>query len=223
MPLALATAQSYFRSMKRICFFSAVCLLSLAPLARAQDAATAAAVASRQEAEENYNTLKGHVDDLVAARDDQAKQIQSLRKDIEDLRLQMSKPSGNYASQDDLKHLAAAVQDLDKKREADKELILKDMEKLGQAVAAPIPTTPHGNSHPVVADPGTSAGPVSHDDQNGFYYTIKKDDTLSLIAQAYREQQGIKVTTKQIQEANPNVNPAKLKVGMKIFIPAPKK
>ncbi len=55
-----------------------------------------------------------------------------------------------------------------------------------------------------------------------FITRSKKDDTLSLIAQAYREQQGIKVTTKQIADANPNVNPAKLHVGMKIFIPAPK-
>ncbi len=204
--------------MKRICFFSAVCLLSLTPLSRAQDPSNAAAIASRQEAEENYNTLKGHVEDMLAAQADQAKQIQSLRKEIEDLRLEMNKPSGNYATTDDLKQLANTVQEMDKKREADKDLILKEMEKLGQAVSAPIPR-PSQRTVPVdpVSNPGNPPG-----DQSGFYYTIQRNDSLSLIAQAYREQQGLKVTSKQIADANPNVNPAKLKVGTKIFIPAPK-
>jgi TolA-binding protein len=219
MPLALTTAQTYFRSMKRIYCFSVVCLLGLAPLLRAQDSTgSAAAVASREEAQENYNTLKGHVEDMLAAQADQAKQIQSLRKEIEELRLQMSKPSSDYATAEDLKQLASAVQELDKKREADKELILKEMEKLGQAVSAPIG---HSTSKPLPMDPVSNSGNPPGD-QNGFYYTIQKNDSLSLIAQAYREQQGLKVTGTQIAAANPNVNPAKLHVGAKIFIPAPK-
>jgi len=219
MPLALHTLQTYFRCMKRIYYFSAICLLSLAPLARAQDQTlSASAMASRQEAEENYNTLKGHVEDMLAAQADQAKQIQSLRKEIEELRLQINKPSANYAGTDDLKQLATAVQEIDKKREADKELILKEMEKIGQAVSAPMS---HSTPRPVPADPVSNSGNPPAD-QNGFYYTIQKNDSLSLIAQAYREQQGLKVTGKQIADANPNVNPAKLHVGTKIFIPAPK-
>jgi LysM repeat protein len=189
----------------------------VAPLLRAQDAApsAAAAEASREEAAENYNTLKGHVDDLLAAQADQIKQIQELKKEIEDLREQMAKPTGNYASPDDLQKVTQAVQDLDKKREADKALILEQMDKLAKLVSEPVS---HGTSRPIVADPTPAANP----DQNGLYYTVKKDDTLSLIAQAYREQQGLKISVKQIEEANPNVNPARLHVGMKIFIPAPK-
>jgi len=210
--------------MKRICRISVLGLLAFAPLLRAQDTPlpvpdaantnSAAAVASRQEAEENYNTLKGHVEDLLAAQADQAKQIQALKKDLDDLRLQLTRPSGNYASQDDLKALNDAIQELDKKREADKKLILEEIK------GAVEPTTPHPTSHPPAASPNAGGGAVNSD-QNGFYYTIKKDDTLGLIAQAYREQ-GVKVTTKQIEDANPNLNPAKLHVGVKIFIPAPK-
>jgi LysM repeat protein len=228
--LALVCAQSYFRRMKRILCISALCLLCAAPLLRAQDAASAAAAASRQEAEENYNTLKGHVDDLLQGQADMNRRLEALAKDIADLRIEMSKPTGNYASQEDLKTLAQAVQEIDKKREADKELILKEMEKLAKVVSAPPPTHPHDKppkSHPQDSENGngsrstsTSGGTGEHD-QTGFYYVIKSGDTLSLIAQAYREQ-GIKVSTPQIVEANPNVNPAKLLVGTKIFIPAPK-
>jgi LysM repeat protein len=218
MQLALATAQSYFPAMKRFFFITTACFLMAAPLARSQDAAAAAAAANRQEAEENYNILKGHVDDLLAAQADQDKQIQALRKEIEDLRQQISKPTGNYASADDLKQLAQAVQDLDKKREADKDLILKEMEKLGRVVSEPDPRT---GSHRNTETPSTvSDAPDSN--REGYYYVVKRDDTLSLIAQAYREQ-GVKVTTSQILEANPKLNPAKLRVGMKVFIPGKSK
>jgi LysM repeat protein len=193
-------------------------VLVATPVLRAQDGASnPAADAARAEALENYNTLKGHVDDMLAAQADQAKQIQELKKEIEDLHQQSARPTGNYASADDLKQLAQAVQDLDKKREADKALILGEMEKLGRAVSAPI-----GHVTDVTPDATPSGHPAPPPDQTGFYYQVKKDDTFSVIAQAYREQEGLKVSVKDIQDANPNVNPSKLRVGMKIFIPAPK-
>jgi LysM repeat protein len=212
--------------MKRIFCFSALCLLCAAPFSRAQDAATsAAAAASKQEAEENYNSLKGHVDDLIAAQADFNRRLEALAKDLADLRIEMTKPSANYANQDDLKALTQAVQEIDKKREADKDLILKEMEKLAKVVSAPPPVRDHVRTpkHNSDSEAGSNSGNTTKDagDQTGFNYVIKNGDTLSLIAQAYREQ-GIKVTTKQIAEANPNVNPAKLLVNTKIFIPAPK-
>lgn len=205
--------------MKRI--FAVACLLAIAPLLPAQDApSSAAAIASKQEAEENYNTLKGHVDDLIAAQKDFNLRLQALAKEVAELRIQMNKPTGNYASAEDLKALTQAVQEIDKKREADKDLILKEMEKLGKTMSA-TPTPMSHESHERSKPPADSGTSTPNADQTGFYYVIKKDDYLSLIAQAYREQ-GIKVTTQQIVDANPNLNPKKLIVGTKIFIPAPK-
>jgi LysM repeat protein len=205
--------------MKRIRRFSAVCFLSFAPLLRGQELnpnAMPPVAVSREEATENYNTLKGHVDDLLAAQADQLKQIQGLKKELEDLRQQAAKPNGNYASQDDLKQLADTIRELDKKRAADNEAILKEM---GKAMSAPPPT--HATVKPAATDAGTATATAPNAEQDGFYYTIKKDDTLGLIAKAYRDQ-GVKVSSKQIADANPNVNPEKLHVGVKIFIPAPK-
>jgi len=191
-------------------------LISLAPMLRGQGSPSAAEVASRQEAEENYKTLRGHVDDMVAAQADQAKRIQALAKEIADLRDQPAKPAGNFASQDDLKRLADAIQEIDKKREADKELILHEIAKLGKTIAVsanrPSPKQPVIESK----ESATSSGP---DNQAGYTYVIKKGDTYSVVALAYREQ-GIKVSTEQIEKANPGVDPARLRVGQKIFIPA---
>lgn len=55
----------------------------------------------------------------------------------------------------------------------------------------------------------------------GFEHPIAKGDTLGAVVQAYRDQ-GIKVTRKMVQDANPNVNWDKLVIGRKIFIPKPK-
>ena len=85
----------------------------------------------------SYKILKGHVDELTESRDALLKRIQSLEKEISDLRAQVAKPSGNYASADDLKQLANAVQEIDKKREADKKLILKEISDLGKSLSKP--------------------------------------------------------------------------------------
>jgi LysM repeat protein len=222
--LELAHGHFYFRRMKRIFCCSLLSLLIAAPLLRGQDSSTVAAAASRQEAQENYQTLKGHVDDLIAAQETQEKRIQALAKEIADLREQMGKPTANnYATRDELKTLADAIKDVDAKRVADNEKMLSEISrqiaKLGKASAQLPP--PHGVDHSVdrtvAADPGT--GPKTSDE--GFWYEVKPGDTFSKIAAAYRDQ-GVKVTTDQIAKANPGVDSTKLKVGQKIFVPAPK-
>jgi beta-lactamase regulating signal transducer with metallopeptidase domain/LysM repeat protein len=59
-----------------------------------------------------------------------------------------------------------------------------------------------------------------HPSDKGFEYVIQKGDTLSIIAQAYKEK-NIKVSNDDILKANPGLKAEKLKVGQKIFIPAP--
>ena len=49
---------------------------------------------------------------------------------------------------------------------------------------------------------------------------IQSGDTLSVIVKAYAEK-NIKVTVDQIVAANPGLNPKRLRVGQKVFIPAP--
>lgn len=214
MPLELVRPDSYFRRMKRI-FWLSVMLLSIAPMLRGQGSPSAAEIASRQEAEENYKTLRGHVDDMLAAQAEQAKRLQSLAKEIADLREQAAKPTGNFASQDDLKHLADAIQEIDKKREADKELILHEISKLGKTIT----TTSRTTKPPVIEkDPTPATEPNSN--QEGYTYIIKSGDTYSLIVKLYREK-GINVSLEDIVKANPGVDPARLKVKQKIFIPAP--
>ncbi len=176
---------------------------------RAQETAT----------QQQLDKLSGQLQDLLDAQAQQGKRLDALEREIGELRDKVNTPVVNdSASRDDLKKLAEQVQDIDHKRQDDRDLILKQIEQLGKVAAAtsvPPPTRrttspPKTNS---TDDSGTASVP-----QKGYDYEIKPGDNLGLIIKAYRDQ-GIKVTKSQIIKANPKMNPDVLIPGKKIFIP----
>lgn len=195
--------------MKRISLLLIALALWTAPALRAEDAAT----------EERLNKLAGRIDDLVAGQESLRKQIQALERDMETLREQASKPTGNYASQEELKRLADAVKDVDQKRIKDAEQVQAQFVKLSKVVAA----TPATSSKKPAANSSmerASTEPASAPEKGFGEYTIQKGDTLSVIVQAYRDK-NIKLTAEQIVKANPGLVPERMRVGQKIWIPAP--
>ena len=173
-------------------------------VARGQDAAT----------QEQINKLSGQIQDMLEAQAAQAKHVAALEKEISDLRDKLNQPAANdSASAEDLRKLAAQVQEIDKKRQADNEKILKAIEKqLGKTGSTPT------HKPPVVSN--DAPVPAAGEKQKGYDYEIHPGDMLSTIAKAYRDQ-GVKVTTAQIIAANPGLNPNALIAGKKIFIPDP--
>ena len=192
--------------MKRIFVLFAAFALYAAPPVRAQDAAT----------EERLNKLAGQIEDIKATQDVFGKRIEMLSKDIENLRSALDKPTGNYAAQDDLKHLADAVKEVDRKRLEDYDKIRTELLKLGKTLAAP----PQATKKLPPAAPGETATEKPDVPDKGFEQVVKPGDTLSAIVQAYRDK-NIKITMEQVLKANPGLKPEKLHPGQKIFIPAP--
>ena len=175
--------------------------------ARAQDDAT----------QQQINKLNGQFQDLQDAQALQAKRITALEKEISELRDKSNGAGANPgANPDDLQKLADQVQELAKKQQADNDLILKEIGKLSK-VGGPSPG--HKPTPNVTTNAPTGCSSVGGK-ENGYEYKVAAGDTLSIIAKAYREQ-GIKVTAEQILKANPGLNPNSLRVGQKIFIPAP--
>jgi LysM repeat protein len=183
---------------------------------------TVAARAQDAEVTERLNKVEGYVQDLLAAQTAQNKRIEALEKEIADLRDKLNQPgANNYAGADDLQKLAGQVQELAKKQQADNDLIVKEIEKLGKISGGS--TSSHRLPPNVPTTTTTSTGnstPGANVPQKGYDYTIHSGDTLSAIAKAYSDQ-GHKVTVKQILDANPGLDPKNLIVGKKIFIPAP--
>ena len=194
--------------MRRTILWAFILVLTVS-VACAQDAAT----------QQQLDKLSGQIQDLTDAQAQQGKRLEAIEKEIADLSDKVSQPVvNNSASVDDLKKLAGQVQEIDQKRQDDRDLILKQIKELAKISAG---TSHHAPPADVSApaDTGTAATPPAGP-QTGHPYIIASGDTLAAIAKAYREK-GVKVYPKDILAANPGLDASKLYVGKKIFIPDP--
>ncbi|MGC8829610.1 MAG: LysM peptidoglycan-binding domain-containing protein [Verrucomicrobiia bacterium] len=170
----------------------------------------ASIIASKEDAEERYKRLSSAIEELQAGHAALRKRVSDLEETVQKLREELQRATNGLVTRADLATLAEKIVELDKSREADKKLILEQLSKLGASLK-----NLHSAAPPQVAPAPTVA-------EKGYEYVIQPGDTLSKIVKAYNDN-GIKVTLKQVQEANPGLNPNSLKVGQKIFIPAPTK
>jgi LysM repeat protein len=200
----------------------AVALAASSRITAQEDAATrAAAVAARQDAEDRYKRLNSAIEDLQTAHISQQKKIAVVLDNMDSLREEQIKAAGRASASKedirrlskDLQDLAKAIQEIDRKREEDKKLIL---DKIRDLANIPVPEVPK----PVIVKPDPAPPVKPATPQKWYEYEVKQGDTLTAIVEAYR-QSGVKVTHEQVLKANPKLNPAKLKVGQKITIPEP--
>ncbi len=162
--------------------------------------------------EERIKQLNGYVQDLLEDKANQKRQIEALAREVQSLRDQQSnQPKGNYASQEDLRALARQVQEIEDNRRNDREVILKQIEKLGKVPVRDTPPRP---------TPSRSGSDLP---DKAAEHTIAAGDTLSTIAAAYGKELNAKITTDLILKANPGLDPLKLKVGQKVLVPIPGK
>lgn len=193
----------YCRPMKTF-----LCLLLVAagwcvPGLRAQDPLT----------EERLDKLSGQIESLIEGQAAQNRRLTQLAADLQRLTERVNAANNGTASAEDLRRLAERVQEIDRKRESDREAILKQIEALAKIDRTPPPRT-HQRTPP-------ETPPTRPADEKGYEYTVQAGDTLSVIVEAYR-QQGVKTSISEIQKANEGLNPNRLRPGQKIFIPAPK-
>ena len=208
-----------FTGMKRflLLLFLAAGLLNRPLLAQTPN--TASAIADKQETEERYKRITTDMESMLAANLALQKKVSALENELQKLREEQSQlrsANNNNNTTESLKRLAEKIQEVDQKREADKELIRSDIAKLGKKLLEPAPRSP---SKPlVVPEPSSGA-------EKGFPHAIESGETLGKIVSDYNaafKAKGMKtITQKQVMDANPNVNWNKLKIGQKIFVPAP--
>jgi LysM repeat protein len=185
------------------------------PSSFAQDSTTAAAIAERQAAEERYKRMSADIESLLAANLSLQKKISALDAELQKVREDQAKSADNGSTAESVRKLADAIQEVDKKRESDKQKILDEVQRI---VGKALTTTPVRPSKPTVSEP--DSGP-----DKGYTHIVKEGDVLGLIVSDYNaafKEKGMKtITMKQVMAANPSVEWNKLKIGQKIFIPAP--
>ena len=214
--------------MKR--HFLSLCLASAALLPLPAPAQDITAAAEREQNEERHRSVTARLDRIEETQQSYQKRLNDLREENGRLRSEIDRlksKNESAATQEALKKLEDAILEVDKKRQADNDKTLKALRELEKLILEKPPTRPRatdsgpgGNTKPTVEPGHTTTDKPSAEREKGYEYSIRDKDTLSGIVLLVRGQ-GLKVTQKQLMDANPSVNWNKLKIGQKIFIPAP--
>ncbi len=184
----------------------------------------AAAAAEREEMEANFKRMNSRVEQLEETLQTQQKRMAALVDEIHSLREQVDKLKAkgeSTATQESIKQLAEKIEEVDKKRVADNELISKKLAGLGKELSTSL-TQKVVTPPPVVKPDKTPAANPNQPPEKSYEYKIADGDTLSRIVTDLRAQ-GWKVTQKQVMDINPSVNWSRLRVGQTIYIPQPAK
>jgi hypothetical protein len=129
-------------------------------------------------------------------------EIHRLGAEVARLR-ESSRDSGNKAD------IVEQIRAVDRARIADQENVAKRFAELRKELIGSM-ARPKSNSGSPAPPPVT---------EKGLEYEIREGDTLSRLVVDLNKQ-GVKVTQKQIEKANPKVDWNRLQIGQKIFIPA---
>ena len=176
------------------------------------------------ETEEKLEKIASTLEDIIIAQTLFQKRLADIVGELKTLREEtdqsVQRAGTNYATRAAIKDLADKLVELDKKRLADRELILNEMTKMAKTLASggsfTKPKLPSDTNTTHVAPPI----PVK-----GFEHTIEQGESLLAILGAYNtefKKQGKKsITYSQVMAANPGLKPERLVVGQKILIPDP--
>lgn len=176
------------------------------------------APAQESATQQQIDRLSGQIQDLLEAQAQQNKRLDALERELADVRDKVNTPVVNdYASRDDVKKLADQLQEIDRKRKEDSEMVAKQIEGLAKTVTATPPPPVH-TPRTTTRESDTPSTDTPAVPTKGYEYVVQPGDTLGLIVKAYRDK-GVKVTKTQIKAANPKMNPDVLIPGRKIFIP----
>jgi len=200
-------------------------ILWLPALLHAQDAheSPAAAAAEREYTESNFKQVNAKIELLQEALSTQQKRIGTLVNEVHTLREEVDRlklRNESTATQESIKRLADKIEEVDKKRRDDNELVLAQLKLIGKGLTKPAPLKEPAPPPANTKQEDPAPQPTDKTLDNGFTYKIKSGDTLVRIVKDLNAQ-GFKISVQRIMDANPKVNWKGLQIGQTIFIPQP--
>ncbi len=164
---------------------------------------------------ENVNRLQGQLEDLLQSYNALKKEVDILQIELRKTRAESLKSKPDSITKSDIEGLTKAIREVDRKRSADKELILKEIRNIAR--------NSNSNSRPITTTPSTT----NRKPQKGFEHTVQSGETISAIIAAYNEQLKIegskkRITLNSVLKANPKLNPRSIQIGQILFIPDPR-
>ena len=204
--------------MKPRVFHAAATLLGLALLSAGPTGCVTGATQEAVIQQQNEQLLQQHLDQMRARIESLMANQEQLQAQIQQLR---SQPAGAtladvQAMQGRLADLERRLGSLDAARAQDRQEIVSTLTKNMSTVMAQSARPSGGSSTRSGSSSGSSGGSrAASGTQKGYEHVVGSGETISAIAQAY------KVKTSDIVTANNLKDPGHLKVGQKLFIPAP--
>jgi len=188
---------------------------------------TPAAIAEREAAEEREKRINARLEDIEKSLHSHDKRVSNVSDDIRSLREEITKlreSNNDSQTKESIKKLKEAVEEVDKKRLEDNKKVMEALDELQnfikKGIASPSSTSKPATGGTTTPKPNHSTSPTPRKDtENGYEYTVAENDTLLGIIGKLKGK-NIKVTQKQMKDANPNVNWNRLSIGQKLFVPA---
>lgn len=178
---------------------------------------------------ERLQRLNANIEALEQTIASQRRQIESLTAEVSRLRSEVGDQKHQRPWAEDLKRVADAVNDVDRKRIADSEQVVKVLGELRKAMAAaaeaPRPPAPRASAP---AEPGDSGKGSKDKDKEGtpekaLPYTVRKGDRLSDIVASFnaeaRKQGYQPITIDQVVKFNKLQGANKIFEGMTLQLP----
>ena len=192
---------------RALCF----AVLLICPVAFTQNSPTA--VAEREEAQERYKRMSAKIEDLENAVQTYNQQFQKMEQEIHRLRGEIARLREGSRDASATADIVEQIKAVDRARLADQDNVVKEFARLRKELLGTFTKPTRSNSG------GTSSSPPPKATEKGLEYSIREGDTLGGLVRALNKQ-GVKVTQKQVEDANPGVKWNKLQIDQKIFIPA---
>jgi hypothetical protein len=200
-------------------------LAALGMNSMAQEENPQTAKARDPEIKETMEKMSADIESLIVANVSLQKRISTLADELKRIRDEQVQFARSASIHDDLRKLAENIQEVDRKRESDRELILEQLSKLAKLVAAtPAPMVSSDHQKEKETNKPHKSNETAANEK-GIYYTVKEGDYLArIVAESNAEfkKKGWKtISIQQVLDANEGLNANKIKKGSKIFIPLP--
>lgn len=166
--------------------------------------------------------LTSTVESLELTLASQKRQIDALNAEVQRLREQLASQQAQRPWTDDLKRIAEAIQEVDRKRISDNEKVLKVLEDLRRAVTAAAADTSRSSSR---ASESRSSSSKAADlgAKKALPYVMKRGETLSGILEEFNPdavKQGYRrLTVQQVMDFNEITDATRIPEGATIMLP----
>ena len=214
--------------MIRFLVLSGMLLVFVHATAAQQPSSNLLSAAARQEMEEKIKRLRAELEDMKALNNSLTESLNTLTRQVKAQNDAMKKFAdaykialSDYVRKSELDALAKSVREIERNRKSDQAQVVKKFAELKKLIlenppkVIQVPSNPSNNS---------SGRPSRSDEPKGVEHEVGKGQTLTAIIAAFNDQlkkegRRARVTLSQVKAANPGLNPDRVTVGQKIFIP----